>query len=279
MGLFSKKEVCPICGKKIKGDVLIKIKDNVALCKECSAMVNMDTAMIPYQTVEDMRAHIKYRQENLGKYEAFESTLDLKAGSAIFRVDESEKIWYCTKNKRDKNPPVFTYDEIDGFEYTENGEPYVPEEKKSGLGALFNKKEPVQIRSMKLHITLTNRYTPTIDIEMMSLNDEIKSNSLAYKSNKKAIDRVIEALTGMKNNSLLGDIAAEDEAAEEAVAEAMPEKSFAEGGSEGASPEIIPDGGSLEPPAEEFAPEETAAEGSPDVIAAETNPDAGESEM
>ena len=38
MGLFGSKEVCPVCGKRIRGDVLVKIKDNVPLCRECSAM-------------------------------------------------------------------------------------------------------------------------------------------------------------------------------------------------------------------------------------------------
>ena len=45
MGLFGSKEVCPVCGKRIRGDVLVKIKDNVPLCRECSAMVNMDAAV------------------------------------------------------------------------------------------------------------------------------------------------------------------------------------------------------------------------------------------
>lgn len=206
MGLFSKKEVCPVCGKKIKGDVLIKIKDNVPLCRECSAAINMDTMMIPYQTPDSIRVHLDYREENQDKFDSFESNLDLKAGTAIFRVDESQKLWYCTTNKRDKNPPVFTYDEIEDYQYTENGEPFVPEEKKSGLAALFGgKKEPIMIHSMKLHIDLSNPYTHNIDIEMMALNDEIKSNSFTYKSNKKAIDRIVDALDGMsgKNSSFI----------------------------------------------------------------------------
>lgn len=225
MGLFSKKEVCPVCGRKIKGDVLIKIRDNVPLCRDCSAAINMETTMIPYQTPDSIRAHLDYREANQDKFDSFESNLDLKAGAAIFRVDESQKLWYCTTNKRDKNPPVFTYDEIADYQYTENGEPYVPEEKKSGLAKLFGgKKEPVMIHSMKLHIDLQNPYTHNIDIEMMSLNDEIKSNSFAYKSNKKAIDRVIEALDGMTGrNTYYIDSADDDYDYEEASAEVFEE--------------------------------------------------------
>lgn len=229
MGLFSKKEVCPVCGKKIKGDVLIKIKDNVSLCRDCSAMVNMDTTMIPYQTPEDIRQHLEYREKNLEKYEAFESTLDLKAGTALFCVDETQKVWYCTKNRKDKNPPIFTYGEIAGYQYLENGEPYVEEEKKGVLGALFGgKKEPLMIRSMKIHIELDNPYTPNIDIEMMALNDEIKSNSLAYKSNKRAVDRVLNALTGMSERGCLDSISHETvdnnmDSPEEAVSQEIEE--------------------------------------------------------
>lgn len=213
MGLFGKKELCPVCGKKIKGDVLIKIKDNVPLCRECSAAINMETMMIPYQTPESIRAHLDYRDRNQDKFDSFDSDLDLKAGSAVFCVDNTQKIWYCTTNKRDKNPPVFTYDEIADYQYTENGAPYVPEEKKGAFAKLFGeKKEPVMIHSMKLHIDLNNPYTHTIDIEMLSLDEEVKSNSFAYKSNKRAIDRVLDALDGMTGKT---DFFADDSEEEE----------------------------------------------------------------
>lgn len=202
MGLFGRKEVCPVCGKKIKGDVLVRIKDNVPLCRECSAMVNMDAALIPCQTVEDMKEHLDYRARNLEKFERFQTTWEAKAGSSLFCIDEVQKIWYCTWNRRDKNPPVFTYEEISGFQYLEDGQPVDWKEKKGGLGALFReKKEPVMLHSMKVHIDLDNPYTKSVNIEVVPQNEEVKSGSLAYKADRRALEKILEVLEGMRESA------------------------------------------------------------------------------
>lgn len=220
MGLFGKKEICPICGKKIKGDVLIKIQDNIPLCKECSAKVNMDADLIGAQSVEDMRAHLNYREKNLERYEKFVSTIDAKAGTSYMSVDESQKLWLCTRNRKDKNPPLFEYGEIAGFQYLEDGAPIVEEEKKSGLGGLFGgKKEPVMLHSMKVHIDLANPYTKAIDVEAVAMNDEVKTGSFAYKSNRRALDKVLEMLEGMTNHVKAGAAISEEESAPAADAE------------------------------------------------------------
>ena len=41
MGLFHKKEACPICGGEVKGLFHKKIGGKKALCKDCSAQVSM----------------------------------------------------------------------------------------------------------------------------------------------------------------------------------------------------------------------------------------------
>lgn len=41
MGLFGKKEACPVCGGEVKGLFNKKIGDKKVLCKECSNQVWM----------------------------------------------------------------------------------------------------------------------------------------------------------------------------------------------------------------------------------------------
>ena len=196
MGLFGSKEVCPVCGKRIRGDVLVKIKDNVPLCRECSAMVNMDAALIPLQSAEDMKRHLAYRERNLEKYERFHTTLEAKAGLSLLCVDEVQMLWYCIRNRREKNPPLFDYGEILDFQYLEDGQPVEEEEKKGVFGTLFGgkKEEAAMLHSMKVHIVLDNPYTKTIDLEMIAANDGVRSGSLGYKANRKALDRVMDIL-------------------------------------------------------------------------------------
>ncbi len=200
MGLFDKKPVCPVCGKKIKGDLVVKIKDNVPLCTACSTMVNMDADLLPLQDEVAIREHIKYREENQAKYDAFtdQPNWDEKIGAFRIRVDEAAKIWYCTQNKKDKNPPIFTYNELVDVRYLEDGEVPVEEEKKGGIAGLFGGgKEERYIRSMKLRLILDNPYTRLIDIEMLDLNDETKVGSMGYKSKRHALEKGLHYFQGM----------------------------------------------------------------------------------
>ncbi|MCD7921069.1 MAG: DUF4428 domain-containing protein [Clostridiales bacterium] len=213
MGLFTKKDVCPVCGKKIKGDVLVKIRDNVALCQSCSAMINMDTVLIPNQTVEDIKEHLNYREKNMDKFIRFEPTQEVKAGATVLYVDEPAKLWYCTRNKKEKNPPIFAYGELSGMQYLEDGQPVENEEKTGLLGSLFgDKSEAKTIRSMKIRIDLDNPYTKTVDIEMIAPNSELKTGSITYKSNRRTLEKVKEILSGILANQqdagLYGEVAA-----------------------------------------------------------------------
>lgn len=42
MGLFGEKTACPVCGSPGGGLLAVKIRNGVALCKECSRKVRMD---------------------------------------------------------------------------------------------------------------------------------------------------------------------------------------------------------------------------------------------
>ncbi|MCD8230365.1 MAG: hypothetical protein LUD14_00830 [Clostridiales bacterium] len=201
MGLFGKKEVCPVCGKKVKGDVLIRIKDNISLCQACSARVNMDVALLPQQTAEDIRRHLEYRDQNQEKVDSFENTWSERVGVFTVCMDGNKKMWYCTKNKKDKNPPILSYDEVVSAVYLEDDEPAEEEEKKGVFGSLFGgKKEAKTLHSMKIHVELSNPYTRTLELEAVPVNGEVRTGSMSYKSNRKALDKVMEMM-----NTILRD--------------------------------------------------------------------------
>jgi len=212
MGFFTKKEVCPVCGKKIKGDVIIKIKDNVPLCQACSAQINMDTALIAEQTPKDIREHLEYRRANQDRVDRFVNTWDERIGSSMICADESQRIWYCTRNKKDKNPPILNFDEVVSAVYLENDEPVEEEENKGIFGGLFGgKKEQKVLRSMKVRIEVNNPYTRCIDVEAVPQNDVIKTGTMSYKSNRRSFDRVMDMMAVMMGEKDKPEPAAEGE--------------------------------------------------------------------
>ena len=70
MGLFHKKEACPVCGGEVKGLFHKKIGGKKALCKDCSAQVSMAKELLKDATPEFIKEHLEYRRENALKYNA-----------------------------------------------------------------------------------------------------------------------------------------------------------------------------------------------------------------
>ena len=80
MGLFAKKESCPICGQAVKGIAATKIKEKQKICSDCSEKIKMDTSMLPFQTPEDIKKHLLYREENMKLLSSFSPTKEVKCG-------------------------------------------------------------------------------------------------------------------------------------------------------------------------------------------------------
>lgn len=174
---FGTKKLCPICGNDVKGVFKIKIKDKVAICAECRSKSDMDYALFALQSADDMKRHFEYREENKKEFEDFNVTRELKVGGYYFREDANKKLWYYSAGAKPVNPPLYRYDEIAGYEYTENGETVT----KGGIGgaviggALFGatgaivgsaaskKKSKTEITTMTVRLSLTNPYHNSLE--------------------------------------------------------------------------------------------------------------------
>ena len=63
MGLFSKREPCPLCGGKVKGLLPWKIEGH-CICNECHGMVDLPSGVENNMTLEEFKAYRVYRDEN-----------------------------------------------------------------------------------------------------------------------------------------------------------------------------------------------------------------------
>lgn len=119
MGLFGKKEPCPVCGGEVKGLFLMKIGDKQILCKDCSKQVSMHKELLHNATPEFIREHLAYRQKNAEEYNAlhwdvrYTSVPGLEVG-----VDPGAGFLYLVHDELhdEKNPVVFSFDQITGYE-------------------------------------------------------------------------------------------------------------------------------------------------------------------
>lgn len=119
MGLFSKNEACPVCGKDVKGLFLTKIGDKKTLCKDCSKQVSMNKGLLKTATPEFIREHLAYRRQNAETYGTLQWDVQyndvpgLKVG-----VDPAAGFFYMIHDDLhdEDNPLVFSFDQLTGYE-------------------------------------------------------------------------------------------------------------------------------------------------------------------
>ncbi len=119
MGLFSKKELCPVCGGEVKGLFLVKIGDKKTLCKDCSKQVSMNKKLLETATPEFVREHLAYRKQNAEKYAALRWDVQYTDIPYLkFGVDPGAGFFYLAHDDlRDlENPVVFSFDQLTGYE-------------------------------------------------------------------------------------------------------------------------------------------------------------------
>lgn len=120
MGLFSKKEACPVCGGEVKGLFLVKIGDKRTLCKSCSRQVSMSKDLLETATPEFVKEHLDYRRKNAEKYATHSWTAKVTSiPGLVFRLDEAGRAIYLIHDDLhddEENPVVFDFDQITGYE-------------------------------------------------------------------------------------------------------------------------------------------------------------------
>lgn len=120
MGLFSKKEACPVCGGEVKGLFLTKIGGKQILCKKCSEPISMNKDLLKTATPEFIREHLDYRRKNAEKYASlqwpvkFTSIPGLQVG--INEAEEAIYLIHCDLHDDRENPVIFSFDQLTGYE-------------------------------------------------------------------------------------------------------------------------------------------------------------------
>ena len=115
MSLFGKmfdKKVCDICG----GDIGLlgnrKLSDG-NLCKDCAKKLSPWMTDRRQSTVEEIRDHLNYREENKQILTTIHPTLVLGTGTKVY-IDEAARKFFVTRlsNWRDGNPDIIDLGQV-----------------------------------------------------------------------------------------------------------------------------------------------------------------------
>lgn len=188
MGLFGKKEACPVCGGEVKGLFLVKISNKQTLCKDCAKRVSMCEELLKNATPEFIQEHFVYRQKNAEKYNElhwdvkYEDIPDIKVG-----IDPGAGFFYLIHNKLqdEDNPVVFSFSQITGYELyrlnkkVDDADTPGDTALESGLSVLSGiaglAKDKNNVDYFKLKLTTTDPYWPELELKITFLSDKLYS--------------------------------------------------------------------------------------------------------
>ena len=118
MGLFGKKEPCPICGGEVKGLFNNKVEGK-KMCKACSGLVSMHPDILRATTVDSLRTHLEYRRQNLEKFNSLQWDTKISVwGDLKVGVDLNARCLYLIHVDMDdfENPVVLSFDQLTYYE-------------------------------------------------------------------------------------------------------------------------------------------------------------------
>ncbi len=121
MGLFSnKKNPCVLCGEPTPR-LFAREACGGKLCGDCGKKVSMQEEILQGISLDDLRQHMKYREDNQKLHETFKDTRCISFEGEKLIIDDEQKLFYLT-SFAGKNDPIFRFDELVGFAYIESME-------------------------------------------------------------------------------------------------------------------------------------------------------------
>lgn len=195
MGLFSKKELCPVCGGEVKGLFLTKIGDKKTLCKGCSKQISMNKRLLKTATPEFIKEHLDYRKKNAEKYAALRWDVQYTDVPGLkFGVDAGAGFFYLEHDDLhdEDNPVVFSFDQLTGYELYRSsrkvddadtpGDTAIESTLSalSGIADLVKNEDEVKTDFFKLKLTVTDPYWPDLEIKITFFSDNLYGRNGYY---------------------------------------------------------------------------------------------------
>lgn len=116
MGLFGKKQECPICGGPTPRLLPTEIEGQ-PICKECDKKASMQRQILEKITLEEYKEHLSYREENAKLHEAFKESRVEDLIYEKLHIDDENQLMYIGKAKN--NPPIIKFSEIREIRFVE----------------------------------------------------------------------------------------------------------------------------------------------------------------
>ncbi len=139
MGFFDKKD-CALCGGKAGRFINYKLTGGEYMCTDCAERMSKYVDKISDMSLEEVQEHIRLKEENDERYRnEFEATriFDTDGRHPLMAVDDNTGEFVILK---EKNPTIFSFDQITNFMVDLNTKLMTEEERKkvSNLNSIID---------------------------------------------------------------------------------------------------------------------------------------------
>ncbi len=201
MGLFDKK-YCDFCGDKIGLIGNRKLEDG-NMCKDCAKKLSPFCDDRRHSTVEHIRAHLQYREQNAVALKSFTPTLILGEGTKFY-IDNNSKTFVVSEYAQgsDKwfaeNPDVIPFSQVTGcgLDIDEDQDEIYTRDRE-GNQVSYNPPKYEYRYNFTLKFTLNNPFFDDFDIRLNGLRVKDR-NSLEYNKYYKMANDIM-AVFGFGN--------------------------------------------------------------------------------
>lgn len=190
----------------------LQVSDGV-ICGSCRAKCSPLATSLSLMTVSQISDHIQRREQNEAEYKSFVPTD--KVGD-YFMIDRRSQTW-CSPRPDKKNPDLFPFSDIIGFELVEDGISIT----KGGLGsaivggAIFGatgaivgsgigKKQKDMVNRMSVVINMRNPVVSNVEIPLITT--ETKRGGLTHKSCKQIGEQIAALLSVIVDSQRSTDV-------------------------------------------------------------------------
>jgi len=196
MGLFDKK-FCDFCGGKIGLLGNRKLSDG-NMCKECAAKISPYLVGRKEYSVDEMKEHLAYREENKERLSAFNATRTLGVATRV-HIDEDHGLFVITASQKykDGNPDVMELTQITGCNLDIDEKK--TEEKRKNAEGKEESYVPARYKfeyDFNITVNVNHRWFDQIRFKVNSKNIEGRT-SIDYKDTDRQANDIIVALQGV----------------------------------------------------------------------------------
>lgn len=165
MGLFDKK-FCDICGEKIGLLGNRKLSDG-NLCKDCARKLSPWMTDRRQSTVEEIRRHLAYREENRARLTSFHPTVVLGNGTRVY-VDTNAGVFAVTSgDPRDVNADLVALSQVMSCDLeVEEHRREIYRKDKDGNNVSYNPPRYDYDYEFTMHICVNSPYFDEISFEL-----------------------------------------------------------------------------------------------------------------